>query len=354
MEVRKLSTLVAFFMTLFVDKNSADLVFSECDRSKTGSDKFYEFKYNDLKGEEVSLKNYTNHVTLIVNVASFWGLTKQNYEELNALLDEYGGDDACSLKVIAFPSGQFHNQEPDKPEELLEILKFVRPGKGFTPKMDFSTKVDVNGKDESPIFSFLKDICPRPSAIISGDGDVNWKPLKVSDVRWNFEKFLIDHKGIPVRRYLHFTMPMEMKHEIEIAIKNCTENKNTEEEKRKEEEKKEAAVIEDEQRSKGYSEQKDEKVSEQKDEKSEEKINSSKDDNSENETNQSKKSDDNGKIEEPAKSENLSTSTLTQTPKMEQGQLQTQNTNPVRKRSKIPRITYKGRFMRMLRKSYEK
>ena len=51
---------------------------------------------------------------------------------------------------------QFHNQEPDKPEELLEILKFVRPGKGFTPKMDFSTKVDVNGKDESPIFSFLK------------------------------------------------------------------------------------------------------------------------------------------------------------------------------------------------------
>lgn len=150
-------------------------------------------------------------------------MTKQNYEELNALLNQYGGDDACSLKVIAFPSGQFHNQEPDKPEELLEILKFVRPGKGFIPIMDFSTKVDVNGKEESPIFSWLKDMCPRPSDIISGDGDINWKPLKVSDVRWNFEKFLIDHHGKAVRRYLHFTMPMEMKIEIQAALKNCSD-----------------------------------------------------------------------------------------------------------------------------------
>ena len=71
---------------------------------------------------------------------------------------QFINNDCTNNDIILISSHffQFHNQEPDKPEELLEILKFVRPGKGFTPKMDFSTKVDVNGKDESPVFTFLK------------------------------------------------------------------------------------------------------------------------------------------------------------------------------------------------------
>jgi len=352
-----------------MDKYTADMVFSECDRSKTGSDKFYEFKYNDLQGQEVSLRNYTNHVTLIVNVASFWGLTKQNYEELNALLDEYGGEDACSLKVIAFPSGQFHNQEPDKPEELLEILKFVRPGKGFIPKMDFSTKVDVNGKDESPVFTFLKDICPRPSEVLSGDGDVNWKPLKISDVRWNFEKFLLDHKGIPVRRYLHWTMPMELKDEIATAIKNCTNVNTTEEEKRKQETKeKDQAELKEEQMKSNTTttdqkgEQKGEQNGEQKPaadadkEKVQEKAAEV--------TSESRLSENiknYGRDDEPIiKNENLSKSPLIETPKMEQGQLnqnpddQKLNNEILNRKQKRSEALERSRkkYIRMLRKTY--
>ena len=50
MELRELYAMMLTFVTICLDGYSADLVFSECDRSKTGSDKFYEFKYNDLKG----------------------------------------------------------------------------------------------------------------------------------------------------------------------------------------------------------------------------------------------------------------------------------------------------------------
>ena len=42
------------------------------------------------KNESVSLKKFEgNKVVLIVNVASFWGLTPQNYEELQFLYKKY-------------------------------------------------------------------------------------------------------------------------------------------------------------------------------------------------------------------------------------------------------------------------
>lgn len=30
-----------------------------------------------------------------------------------------------------------------------------------------------------------------------------WSPIKVNDIRWNFEKFLITTDGIPFKRYDH-------------------------------------------------------------------------------------------------------------------------------------------------------
>jgi len=206
-----------------MDKYTADMVFSECDRSKTGSDKFYEFKYNDLQGQEVSLRNYTNHVTLIVNVASFWGLTKQNYEELNALLDEYGGEDACSLKVIAFPSGQFMNEEPGEDYELLNLLKYIRPGNGFIPTryLDFSQKIDVNGDSEVPLFAWLKDMCARPNRIIATSPIISWRPIKSTDVKWNFEKWLLDHEGMPRKRYTNEAWPNDVLPHIQELRQKC-------------------------------------------------------------------------------------------------------------------------------------
>ena len=48
-------------------------------------------------------------------------------------------------------------QEPtDNPVELYNAIKYVRPGNGFVPKFPLTKRIDVNGVNEHPIYSFLK------------------------------------------------------------------------------------------------------------------------------------------------------------------------------------------------------
>jgi glutathione peroxidase len=51
----------------------------------------------------------------------------------------------------------FLQQEPgDNGTEILNSIKYVRPGGGFEPNFELTEKIDVNGPDEHPLFSFLK------------------------------------------------------------------------------------------------------------------------------------------------------------------------------------------------------
>jgi glutathione peroxidase len=58
------------------------------------------------------------------------------------------------------------------------------------------SKVDVNGDDEAPLYTFLKGQQP-------GEGET-------SDITWNFEKFLVDKSGNVVKRYAPPTSPEEV------------------------------------------------------------------------------------------------------------------------------------------------
>lgn len=40
--------------------------------------------------------------------------------------------------------------------ETLNILKYVRPGGGYVPKFPIFGKVEVNGLNEEPLFTYLK------------------------------------------------------------------------------------------------------------------------------------------------------------------------------------------------------
>lgn len=78
-------------------------------------------------------------------------------------------------------------------------IRHVRPGNGFEPEMIFFEKTQVNGNKESEIFTFLKSACQyTDSTFASG---LDYSPLEVGDVHWNFEKFLIDKSGKPYARY---------------------------------------------------------------------------------------------------------------------------------------------------------
>jgi len=89
-------------------------------------------------------------------------LTNAHYADYASLKKK-----ADSLKIVSFPCNQFGAQEPGTPEQ---IKSFVQ-GKGLTvntPESHFKLmgKVDVNGADEHPVFTFLKKH--------SDDADIGW------------------------------------------------------------------------------------------------------------------------------------------------------------------------------------
>ncbi|CAI9168705.1 unnamed protein product [Rangifer tarandus platyrhynchus] len=127
------------------------------------------------------------------------GLTAQ-YPELNALQEELK---PFGVVVLGFPCNQFGKQEPAKNSEILMGLKYVRPGGGFVPNFQLFEKGDVNGEKEQKVFTFLKNSCPPTSDLLGSSSQLFWEPMKVHDIRWNFEKFLVGPDGVPVMRWYH-------------------------------------------------------------------------------------------------------------------------------------------------------
>jgi len=109
------------------------------------------------------------------------------------------------LVVLAYPNNQFGMQEPfnpNKPEELYNGIRYVRPGDNFEPKVDyFFEKCDVNGRNQLPIYSFLKTYCGPTFTQFADTSKLFYEPLRLGDIAWNFEKFLIDRNGRPYTRY---------------------------------------------------------------------------------------------------------------------------------------------------------
>lgn len=131
---------------------------------------------NDIDGKSVKLADYKGKVLLIVNVASYCGYTKQ-YAGLEQIYKEYKDK---GFEILAFPCNQFGEQEPGTNEEI----KYFCSSK-FDVSFKLFDKIDVNGKDKSPLYSILTD------------NEVTGK----ADIKWNFEKFLIDKDGNVVARF---------------------------------------------------------------------------------------------------------------------------------------------------------
>uniref|UniRef100_A0A672S570 Glutathione peroxidase n=1 Tax=Sinocyclocheilus grahami TaxID=75366 RepID=A0A672S570_SINGR len=122
------------------------------------------------------------------------------YLELNALQEEFRD---VGFTILGFPCNQFGMQEPGKNDEILPALKYVRPGNGFVPNFQLFEKVDVNGVNEHALFTILK-VDKEPFFLRAFGNPTNrlfWEPLKVNDIKWNFEKFLVGPDGRPVMRW---------------------------------------------------------------------------------------------------------------------------------------------------------
>ena len=143
----------------------------------------HQFKAKAINGEEIDFADFKGKPVLIVNTASECGFTPQ-YEGLEKLHQKYGLD---NLAIVGFPCNQFGGQEPGD-EESIQKGCMVNYGVSF----QMMSKVDVNGENEDPIFTYCK------------------KALKGTfgnKVKWNFTKFLFDKDGMPVDRYAPTTKP---------------------------------------------------------------------------------------------------------------------------------------------------
>ncbi|CAH2312515.1 glutathione peroxidase 1 [Pelobates cultripes] len=109
------------------------------------------------------------------------------------------------LQVLGFPCNQFGHQENSNNQEILNSLKYVRPGGGYEPNFPIFEKCEVNGEKEHPLFTFLKEQLPYPSddsvSLMVDPKCIIWSPVRRNDISWNFEKFLIGTDGVPYKRY---------------------------------------------------------------------------------------------------------------------------------------------------------
>jgi len=155
----------------------------------------YNFTIQSLQNTEIKFEDFKDKVILIVNTASKCGFTPQ-YEGLQKLHQKYGDQ---GLVIIGFPCNQFGNQEPGDAVDISENC-LVNYGLSFL----VTQKVDVNGDNSSPIFSYLKESLPGM--------------FGSEDIKWNFTKFLIDKTGKPFRRYAPATEPENMTDDIEKLL----------------------------------------------------------------------------------------------------------------------------------------
>ena len=160
-----------------------------------------DFTVKDRKGNDVKLSEYKGKVLLIVNTATRCGFTPQ-YEELEALYKNYKEK---GLEILDFPCNQFGNQAPGTEEEIHNFCTL-----NFGTEFPQFKKIEVNGENEDPLFTFLKkekgfagfDFNHPIGKILDemmtkSDPDYTQKP----DIKWNFTKFLIDRDGNVVARY---------------------------------------------------------------------------------------------------------------------------------------------------------
>jgi|TARA_X000000368_G_C22852716_1_gene632860 glutathione peroxidase len=151
----------------------------------------YNFSVKDIDLNDVSLEKYKNKVLLIVNVASYCGLTYQ-YKSLEDIYKKYKDK---GFEILGFPCNQFALQEPGSNEE---IKNFCDTSYGVT--FNIMNKINVNGSKADPFYNFLKEQKP-------GIADT-------PQIKWNFTKFLINKDGCVVKRYSPQTEVSEIEPKI--------------------------------------------------------------------------------------------------------------------------------------------
>ncbi len=154
--------------------------------STAGTHSIYDLELPRLNGRPQKLQDYAGKVVLAVNVASKCGFTPQ-YAGLQELYAKYADR---GFTVLGFPCNQFFHQEPGNAEQ---IEQFCSINYGVT--FPLFEKLDVKGPQQSPLYAILTE-APDDAG-------------KSGNVKWNFEKFLVDREGRVAGRFRSKVTPQD-------------------------------------------------------------------------------------------------------------------------------------------------
>ena len=145
----------------------------------------YDFNFNDLDGNPLSLSEYKNKIIVVINVASQCGFTNQ-YNDMQKIWEKYQKKEVI---ILGIPSNDFGYQEPGSNKE---IKNFCESKFGITFPM--TEKVSVKGENAHPFYKWAKK---------------NYGNSAVP--KWNFHKIIIDKSGKVSETFSSITNPSSKK-----------------------------------------------------------------------------------------------------------------------------------------------
>ena len=157
----------------------------------------YDIPVKSIDGSEQTLAPYQGKVLVIVNTASQCGFTPQ-YKGLERLHRELGPK---GVEVLGFPCNQFGGQEPGSATEIEQFCSTR-----YQTTFPLFEKTDVNGDNAHPLFKYIKHAAPGI--------------LGTEAIKWNFTKFLVDHKGQVLGRYGSADDPASITNDIQKALQS--------------------------------------------------------------------------------------------------------------------------------------
>ncbi|SKA17608.1 glutathione peroxidase [Chitinophaga eiseniae] len=146
--------------------------------------RIYEFKVDAVDGGKIDFSRFKGKKIMIVNTASLCGNTPQ-YAGLEKIYQKYQD----KLVIVGFPANNFGSQEPGTNAEIKSFCT-----KEYAVTFPMAAKISVKGDNIHPLYKWLLE-------------ESKAKHLEPADVKWNFQKYLLDEKGNLIAVFSPKTQP---------------------------------------------------------------------------------------------------------------------------------------------------
>jgi glutathione peroxidase len=145
----------------------------------------HNFSIQAIDGSKLNFADFKNKKILLVNVASFCGLTPQ-YRQLQEIYTQH----TDKVVVVGVPANNFANQEPNSETEIQQFCSLK-----YEVTFPLTHKISVKGDEQHEFYQFVTQ--KAKNGVLD------------SEVTWNFQKYVFDENGFLTHTFSPRTEPAE-------------------------------------------------------------------------------------------------------------------------------------------------